>query len=119
MSADAFASSPSGYVITALIGVLVLVVGFMGRSVIVTQGEQGKALNEAVKSLAVLMSEQTHTGSTVALAVADIDELSSSVLILQQWRLQHEAWAEREHERISTYVTGGGAVLPRARYVPH
>lgn len=104
--ATEFASSPSGYVITTLVGLIVLMLGYFGRRVIVTQDQQGVSLTTVTSALAVLIARVDPS----LLDVRDLEErvggMERDLLLLIAWRGSHDKWSQEERDRILAAITG-------------
>jgi hypothetical protein len=112
-AAQAFTSSPSGWVILTLTGLVLALVGWFERRIVLTQDQHGAAITEAVKSLAVLVEGQTRNERSVLEAVADIDDLGAAVTMLQTWREIHERQAAEDRADLKSIIAGRTSVLHR------
>lgn len=101
-----FVSSPSGWLIITLVGVLIGMVSFIGVRTITTQDKHGEALIEVTKSLAVLVSSNDRTERAVADAMADIDDLSAAVAVLQNWRKTAEQLSAETRSDVRSLLAG-------------
>lgn len=114
--ATEFASSPSGYVISVLVGILVALVGAQWRSQVKTTNDLAErqaaanlridqrfetvatALNETGRALAVVVAHDAEERPLVSAHGTQINELERTTSVLKETLDRHERW----HERHST-----------------
>lgn len=112
--ATEFAASPSGYVISVLVGVLVLLVGAQWTTQLRAMARVEKqqiddkvaidhkfeviatALNDTNRALAVVVDHDTTERATVSAHTDKLAELAQTTAMLHDTLDRHERWHERQ-----------------------
>lgn len=114
-----FASSPSGYVITILVSVLVVGGGWWLSMIYRDQRELRRESATQSQALAVLIAR-------VDPKLGGMDDLTERVagverdmLLMVEWRRQHNEWSQQERDRLMEALRGHAAAAPAPRPVRH
>lgn len=119
IDAGQFASSPDGYVITALVAVNIAMVAWWLRKQDRIADTHTTALTEVGKTLAVLIADRDDMKPALREAINDIDDLQAAVAVLQMWRESREKQNELDHQAFVDYVRRSGFVTGGPAGVSH
>ena len=94
--ADAFATTPAGYLAALGSPILAVLIGAMWTRNAQRLSAQDKALTEQSKALAVLVQENAVTAATANAAKDKADALAIATAVLKESVDTHHRWVERQ-----------------------